>query len=41
LEGGEQKKIQIPHFSRKIRPGMMTYAWHDGFAGLVVRLVVK
>ena len=24
-----------------LRPGMMTHAWHDGFAGLVGRLLVK
>jgi membrane protease YdiL (CAAX protease family) len=24
-----------------LRPGMMTHAWHDGFVGLVGRLVVK
>jgi len=24
-----------------LRPGMMTHAWHDGFAGLVGRLVAK
>jgi CAAX protease family protein len=26
---------------QSLRPGMMTHMWHDGFAGLVGRLIVK
>ena len=26
---------------KSLRPGMMTHAWHDGFAGLVGRLLLK
>src|SRR5882724_11414078 len=26
---------------KSLRPGMMTHAWHDGFAGLAGRLLVK
>jgi hypothetical protein len=26
---------------KNLRPGMITHAWHDGFAGLAVRLLVK
>jgi membrane protease YdiL (CAAX protease family) len=31
----------LAEFRKSLRPGMMTHAWHDGFAGLVGRLVVK
>jgi membrane protease YdiL (CAAX protease family) len=31
----------LAEFQKSLRPGMMTHAWHDGFAGLVGRLVVK
>jgi uncharacterized protein len=27
--------------TKSLRPGMMAHAWHDGFAGLVGRLIVK
>jgi membrane protease YdiL (CAAX protease family) len=31
----------LAEMCRSLRPGMITHAWHDGFAGLVGRLVVK
>lgn len=31
----------LAEFRKSLRPGMMTHAWHDGFAGLVGRLLVK
>jgi uncharacterized protein len=31
----------LAEFRKSLRPGMMTHAWHDGFAGLAARLIVK
>jgi uncharacterized protein len=31
----------LAEFRRSLRPGMMTHAWHDGFAGLAGRLIAK
>ncbi len=31
----------LAEMRKSLRPGMMTHAWHDGFAGLVGRLVAK
>jgi uncharacterized protein len=31
----------LAEMRKNLRPGMMTHAWHDGFAGLVGRLIVK
>jgi len=31
----------LAEMRKSLRPGMMTHAWHDGFAGLVGRLIVK
>jgi membrane protease YdiL (CAAX protease family) len=31
----------LAEFRKSLRPGMMTHAWHDGFAGLAGRLLVK
>jgi CAAX protease family protein len=31
----------LAEMRKSLRPGMMTHAWHDGFAGLVGRLLVK
>jgi membrane protease YdiL (CAAX protease family) len=31
----------LAEFRKSLRPGMMTHAWHDGFAGLVGRLIAK
>jgi membrane protease YdiL (CAAX protease family) len=31
----------LAEMRKSLRPGMITHAWHDGFAGLVGRLVVK
>ena len=31
----------LAEFRKSLRPGMMTHAWHDGFAGLAGRLIAK
>ena len=31
----------LAEMRKSLRPGMMTHAWHDGFAGLAGRLLVK
>jgi uncharacterized protein len=31
----------LAEMRKSLRPGMMTHAWHDGFAGLVGRLIAK
>ncbi len=31
----------LAEFRKSLRPGMITHAWHDGFAGLVARLIAK
>jgi membrane protease YdiL (CAAX protease family) len=31
----------LAEFRKSLRPGMMTHAWHDGFAGLASRLIAK
>jgi uncharacterized protein len=31
----------LAEFRKSLRPGMMTHAWHDGFAGLAGRLLMK
>src|SRR4029077_7693185 len=31
----------LAEFRGSLRPGMITHAWHDGFAGLVGRLLLK
>jgi len=31
----------LAEFRKSLRPGMMAHAWHDGFAGLVGRLIAK
>jgi len=31
----------LAEFRKSLRPGMITHAWHDGFAGLVGRLLLK
>jgi membrane protease YdiL (CAAX protease family) len=31
----------LAEMRNSLRPGMITHAWHDGFAGLLARLVVK
>jgi membrane protease YdiL (CAAX protease family) len=31
----------LAEMRKSLRPGMITHAWHDGFAGLVDRLVAK